>query len=139
MKVFITGAAGFIGSHLAQHLVPEHAVVIADEINDYYDPELKRENLRLIGERGPFEFHQIDISDEAAMFPVVEAAAPDVIVHLAARAGVRPSLADPLLYERVNVKGTLVVLEAARRSKRKACRFRIFEFRLRQHACRSVR
>ena len=115
MKVLITGAAGFIGSHLAQRLVAEHEVVIVDELNDYYDPRLKQENLRLIGEHGRFAFHQIDISNEQAMFEVVAAASPEVVVHLAARAGVRPSLADPLLYERVNVKGTLVILEAARR------------------------
>jgi UDP-glucuronate 4-epimerase len=116
MKLLLTGGAGFIGSHTAERLVREgHAVTIIDDLNDFYSPALKRENLAQIGATGPFRFHECDISDADHVARIVAEERPEVIIHLAARAGVRPSLEQPLLYERVNVYGTMGLLEAARR------------------------
>jgi UDP-glucuronate 4-epimerase len=116
MKVLITGGAGFIGSHLSQALLGQgHRVSIIDELNDFYDPALKLANLQEIRSTGAVSFHQADISDEERIPAILAAEQPDAIVHLAARAGVRPSLEQPLLYERANVHGTMVLLEACRR------------------------
>ncbi|HYF00998.1 MAG TPA: NAD-dependent epimerase/dehydratase family protein [Planctomycetota bacterium] len=110
MKVLLTGGAGFIGSHLLERLVARgDDVAVVDDFNDYYDPAIKRRNLPGSG----FRLHSLDIRQAG---PLVAAEKPDVVVHLAARAGVRPSLQDPRLYESVNVEGTLVLLEACRRS-----------------------
>ena len=110
MKVLLTGGAGFIGSHLLERLIARgDDVAVVDDFNDYYDPAIKRRNLP----RGGFRLHERDIRDAA---PVVAGEKPDVVIHLAARAGVRPSLKDPVLYESVNVHGTLVLLEACRRA-----------------------
>jgi UDP-glucuronate 4-epimerase len=115
-KILITGGAGFIGSHLAEHFLRSgHEVSIIDDLNDFYDPELKRENLAEIRKTGPIRFHECDICEQARVDEIVRQTGPDTIVHLAARAGVRPSLEQPLLYERVNVYGTMVLLEACRK------------------------
>lgn len=115
MKILLTGGAGFIGSHLAERLLrEEHRIEIIDDLNDYYSPDLKRRNLEEIRKTGDFRFHHADIRDTEAMGRVVQEFRPDAIVHLAARAGVRPSLEQPLLYEQVNVFGTMALLEAAR-------------------------
>jgi UDP-glucuronate 4-epimerase len=112
VKILLTGGAGFIGSHLLERLVARgDRVTVVDELNDYYDPGLKRANLDLARKAGPFDFARRDICDGCADLLKV-----DAIVHLAARAGVRPSLADPELYQRVNVDGTLRLLEDARRA-----------------------
>jgi UDP-glucuronate 4-epimerase len=117
VRILLTGGAGFIGSHLCQRLVAlGHRVLVVDDLNDFYSPELKQANLRSMRKLAEFEFHQQDICDRDAMLAITESFRPEAIVHLAARAGVRPSLSDPFLYERVNVHGTLVMLEAARRA-----------------------
>jgi UDP-glucuronate 4-epimerase len=90
-------------------------LVIVDDLNNFYSPDLKRANLEIVRSAGEFVFYGCNICDESAMTHIVSSHRPDVIVHLAARAGVRPSLAEPLLYEEVNVRGTMVMLEAARR------------------------
>ncbi|MBM3813767.1 MAG: NAD-dependent epimerase/dehydratase family protein [Acidimicrobiia bacterium] len=116
MRILVTGGAGFIGSHLSEALLQlGHEVVIIDDFNDYYDPALKLMNLEQIRQRGPVECHRIDICEEPQVMRVLASNPPQAIVHLAARAGVRPSLDKPLLYERVNVGGTMVLLEACRR------------------------
>jgi len=116
MNFLITGGAGFIGSHVGERLLREgHSVWAFDDLNAFYDPQFKRRNLRdLQALAKPFEFCHGDITDRAALAEVFAAARFDQVIHLAARAGVRPSLADPALYQRVNVEGTVNVLEAAR-------------------------
>jgi UDP-glucuronate 4-epimerase len=93
-----------------------HAVWAFDELNDFYDPKFKQRNLRDIQSLSlPFQFVQGDITNRAALDQLFGRVKFDQIIHLAARAGVRPSLADPVLYARVNVEGTVNVLEAARK------------------------
>jgi len=117
MRILVTGGAGFIGSHLAERLVSSgHCVSIVDDLNDFYSPEVKRANLNAVRAAGPVEFHWCDIRNVDAMDRIVGSFQPEAIFHLAARAGVRPSLEQPLLYEETNVKGTLILLEAARRN-----------------------
>lgn len=115
MKILVTGGAGFIGSHLCQRLVSQgESVCILDNLSDFYDRELKTQNLACVGSCGEFRFVNVTIVDAASVLFAVRAFRPDAIVHLAAQAGVRPSINDPLFYENVNIRGTLVVLEAAR-------------------------
>lgn len=115
-RILLTGGAGFIGSHLAEALLRRGCgLLILDDLNDYYDPALKRANLEQVRSAGPFEFVHGDICDAALAQELFARFRPDAVVHLAARAGVRPSLEQPALYQRVNVEGTAVLLEAARR------------------------
>jgi UDP-glucuronate 4-epimerase len=110
MKILLTGGAGFIGSHLLELLIARgDDVAVIDDFNDYYDPRIKRANLP----KGGFRLHEGDIRSAA---PLVAQEKPDLVVHLAARAGVRPSQQDPALYESVNIAGTLGLLEACRKS-----------------------
>jgi UDP-glucuronate 4-epimerase len=110
MKILLTGGAGFIGSHLLERLIARgEDVVVLDDLNDYYDPAIKRANLPKSG----FRLVERDLRTSASLVDEVK---PDVLVHLAARAGVRPSLKDPALYDSVNVAGTLGLLEACRRA-----------------------
>ncbi len=116
MKILITGGAGFIGSHLAERLIREgHEITVADDLNGYYSPDLKRDNLAEIGETGRFEFVHCDVRDEERIERLFRERRFEAVVHLAARAGVRPSLDEPLLYESVNIRGTMVLLEASRK------------------------
>src|ERR1039458_7066939 len=116
MNILLTGGAGFIGSHLSERLLRDgHSLTIVDDLNDYYSPEVKRANLGAIRLAGSIAFHEADICDEARMSAIGRDGKFDAIVHLAARAGVRPSLEQPLLYEQVNVRGTMVLLEVAKR------------------------
>jgi len=115
MRVLITGGAGFIGYHLAARLQDEGcAITLVDNFNSFYDPALKRRNVSDLWERGPLSLHEVDILDAAPLRRVFEEAAPEAVVHLAAWAGVRPSLEWPELYARVNVVGTVNLLELAR-------------------------
>jgi UDP-glucuronate 4-epimerase len=108
MKILLTGGAGFIGSHLLERLLARgDEVAVLDDFNDYYDPAIKRGNLP----RGGFRLYERDIRAAAE---IVLREKPDLLVHLAARAGVRPSQSNPALYESVNVAGTLGLLEACR-------------------------
>lgn len=117
MNLLVTGGAGFIGSHLCEQLVRDgHAVTVIDDLNDFYDPAAKLENLAAVQQLGSVPFIRADVRDVESVRRVVAETRPDAVVHLAARAGVRPSLDDPLLYEDVNVRGTLAVLEACRRA-----------------------
>jgi UDP-glucuronate 4-epimerase len=116
MKVLVTGGAGFIGSHLCERLLRDgHGVAILDDLNDFYSPAAKQANLVTIGQSGLVEFYWGDIVDEAFVAQTFRAYRPDAVIHLAARAGVRPSLEQPLLYGRVNVQGTITLLEGCRK------------------------
>jgi UDP-glucuronate 4-epimerase len=118
VNFLVTGGAGFIGSNLCEQLLrSSHAVWAFDELNDFYDPKFKQRNLRDIQALSlPFQFVHGDITNRAALDQLFSSVKFDQIIHLAARAGVRPSLADPVLYARVNVEGTVNVLEAARKA-----------------------
>jgi UDP-glucuronate 4-epimerase len=114
-KILLTGGAGFIGSHVAEALLRRGAqLTIVDLLDDFYSPQRKRANLEEVRRRGEFQFEQADICDEERMRAIFAATQPEAVVHLAARAGIRPSIEQPKLYERVNVGGTLNVLELCR-------------------------
>ena len=115
-NILITGGAGFIGSHLAENLIRkgEWQVTVVDDLNDFYDPGIKRANLKAVQSIGSFQFTQVDIRDPEKLKTVFDETEFDCIVHLAARAGVRPSLAAPKLYAETNINGTLNLLELAR-------------------------
>jgi UDP-glucuronate 4-epimerase len=114
-RILVTGGAGFIGSHTVQQLLQlGKEVSVIDDLNDFYPPAMKLGNLAKLRETGPVRFYECDICDANSVSRIVEEARPEAIIHLAARAGVRPSLERPLLYEQVNVGGTVALLEAAR-------------------------
>lgn len=115
-NILVTGGAGFIGSHLVDRLLAEGSwrVTVLDDFNDFYAPEVKRENVRAHLQHESYKLIEADIRDREALAGVFAATKFDAIVHLAARAGVRPSLSEPQLYNETNVGGTLNLLELAR-------------------------
>jgi len=116
MKILITGGAGFIGSHLAGRLLEEgKEVVVLDDFNDYYNPKWKEENTEAYKKNKNFKLFRGDILDETLVDEILKTERVETIIHLAARAGVRPSMQNPALYQKVNVEGTKVILEAARK------------------------
>jgi len=118
MKVVVTGAAGFIGSHVSEALLERGDEILGiDILNDYYDVKQKEANLAILKKHDAFAFLKEDICDEEAMRKAFTEFRPDAVIHLAARAGVRPSLEQPRLYYEVNVLGTLSLLEAAKENK----------------------
>jgi len=117
MKALITGAAGFIGSHLCERLLDDGWIVVGlDNFDDFYDPQIKRRNIYSCLKNKNFRLVEADIRNSEAMDKTIGDAV-EIIVHLAARAGVRPSIEKPLLYADVNINGTLVLLEAAKKHK----------------------
>ncbi|RBP37401.1 UDP-glucuronate 4-epimerase [Roseimicrobium gellanilyticum] len=113
MRVLITGGAGFIGSHTTERLLANgHSVTILDNFNDYYDPAIKRENIRAI--RDQITLVEGDLREKDDVERAYAAAPVDAVIHLAARAGVRPSIEQPELYIDTNIKGTFNMLEAAK-------------------------
>jgi UDP-glucuronate 4-epimerase len=115
-NILVTGGAGFIGSHLVDQLLSEESwrVTVLDDFNDFYSPATKRENIGAHLGHEMYRLVEADIRDRAALEPLFRETEFDVIVHLAARAGVRPSLAEPHLYAETNINGTLNLLELAR-------------------------
>jgi UDP-glucuronate 4-epimerase len=116
MNFLVTGGAGFIGSHVCERLLAlGHAVWVLDDLNGFYDSAIKEGNLGALKASGKsFTFVQGELNDRPALDALFGAARFDQVIHLAARAGVRPSLAEPALYQRVNVEGTVNLLEAVR-------------------------
>jgi UDP-glucuronate 4-epimerase len=118
MNFLVTGGAGFIGSHVGEGLLRAgHSVWALDDLNPFYSPALKKQNLEELQKAGAsFHFVQADLTDARALDELFANVRFDQVIHLAARAGVRPSLAEPALYQRVNVEGTVHLLEAARKN-----------------------
>lgn len=117
MKLLVTGGAGFIGSHLVERLLAGgNDVLVLDDFDDYYDPAMKRENVRAASDSPRWKLVEGDIRDAALVERTFAEFGPDQVVHLAARAGVRPSIELPVLYQDVNVGGTQILLEAARKA-----------------------
>lgn len=120
--IIVTGAAGFIGSHLCERLLAMgRRVVGVDNFDPFYDPAIKRANIAEIrrcadGVRGSFELAELDLAEAAPTRALFEHVKPQGVIHLAAKAGVRPSIADPAAYARANVVATAVVLEESRRA-----------------------
>jgi UDP-glucuronate 4-epimerase len=114
--VLVTGGAGFIGSHVVDRLLADgERVVVIDDFNDFYDPAVKRANVAAHLQHPAYTLVEGDIRDAALVERVFAEHGPRRVIHLAARAGVRPSLEEPLLYETTNVVATLILLEACRR------------------------
>src|SRR5256714_2406089 len=115
-SILITGGAGFIGSHLVDRLLAEGGwrITVVDDFNDFYSPTIKRENLSAHLSNSSFKLVETDIRDRSALAKAFAETKYDCIVHLAARAGVRPSLKEPQLYVETNINGTMNLLELAR-------------------------
>lgn len=118
MKILITGGAGFIGSNLAKKLMDrKDKVVLIDNFNDYYDPKLKQDRIKKYLKGYDFKLYKGDIRDQKLLERIFKNEKIDKVMHLAAMAGVRYSLKDPLLYEDVNIKGTMNLLEMSAKYK----------------------
>ncbi len=117
--ILVTGGAGFIGSHLCERLLHDGMRVIClDNFDSFYDPQIKIRNVEEIAKKFPelFELVTGDIRNAEHLNGIFQKNQVDLVVHLAARAGVRPSIADPLLYQDVNIRGTVVVLDACKKN-----------------------
>ncbi len=114
-KVLVTGGAGFIGSHLCESLLRRgKKVAIVDNFDAFYSADLKKANLEEIRRSGEFELFMVDIRDAGAVRQAFETWRPQAVIHLAARAGVRPSMAEPAAYVSINIDGTANLLELSR-------------------------
>jgi UDP-glucuronate 4-epimerase len=115
-NILVTGGAGFIGSHLVDRLLAEGEwrVCVVDDFNDFYAPSVKRENVREHMKSASYRLYEADIRERLRLEDIFREERFDCIVHLAARAGVRPSLSEPMLYMETNINGTLNLLELAR-------------------------
>jgi len=116
MQALVTGAAGFIGSHLCERLLAQGWEVVGlDNLDDFYNPQIKRGNVAALEADQQFHLVEGDIRNEECVSSILSKSTIDIIVHLAAKVGVRPSIQEPMVYQEVNIKGTLVLLEAAQK------------------------
>ncbi len=117
MVYLVTGAAGFIGSSLSKRLLEEENKVIGiDNFCDFYNPQIKERNIKEFEENPNFKLYRVDIRDKGKIDNIFETEKIDVVVHLAAMAGVRPSIENPILYQEVNCNGTQNILEAMKKN-----------------------
>lgn len=115
MKILVTGAAGFIGFHLSRRLLSDgHQVAGVDNLNDYYDVRLKTDRLDILKANNRFAFHEVDLADSDRLTPIFKDTRFDVVVNLAAQAGVRYSLINPNAYVNANLVGFCNILECCR-------------------------
>ena len=118
MAVLVTGGAGFIGSHISKRLMDlGYEVIIVDNFNEYYKPSLKEDRIKIFLKDYKFKLYIIDIADFRVLKKIFQENKIDIICHQAAQAGVRYSLENPFIYEEVNLKGTLNLLELAKEFK----------------------
>jgi UDP-glucuronate 4-epimerase len=118
MKILVTGGAGFIGSHLVERLLDlKHEVMVIDNFDPFYDPAIKEKNLEKAHDFKSFKLYRTDILDHSSLTEIFSKNTFKAVVHLAAKAGVRPSIADPKGYYKVNVEGTLNLLEECKKYK----------------------
>ncbi len=115
-NLLITGGAGFIGSHLVDRLLASDVerITVVDDFNDFYNPSIKRDNIREHLKDPRYSIHEVDIRNRKTLEQIFSGSNFDCVVHLAARAGVRPSLSEPQLYTETNINGTVNLLELAR-------------------------
>lgn len=117
-RILVTGGAGFIGSHLSETLIEQgNEIFCLDNFNDYYDIRIKRNNIQSLSKHPSYKLIEGDILDFELLEKIFSEYKFEIVVHLAARAGVRPSIQQPLLYQRVNVEGTSNLLEIAKNHK----------------------
>jgi UDP-glucuronate 4-epimerase len=116
MRIIVTGAAGFIGSHLTDHLLGRGDIVIGiDNFDPFYDVSIKENNLVSALDHPNFSLHRSDICEFATMKDIFGKEKPDLVVHIAAKAGVQPSIVDPIGYYQTNVSGTINILECCKK------------------------
>lgn len=111
MNILITGGAGFIGSTLADKLIKQNKIIVIDNFNDYYDPKIKENNVKTNMDNQNYKLYKGDICDEHLVEKIFNENNIDCVVHIAARAGVRPSLENPLEYIKTNIYGTTNILD----------------------------
>jgi len=115
MKILVTGAAGFIGFHVSKRLLDsDHEVIGLDNINDYYDINLKNDRLKILKDHEQFVFYKNNLENNEAVQQLFQKEAPQRVIHLAAQAGVRYSIQHPEVYVQSNIIGTLNILEGCR-------------------------
>ncbi|MHB1276623.1 MAG: GDP-mannose 4,6-dehydratase, partial [Candidatus Humimicrobiaceae bacterium] len=119
MSILVTGGAGFIGSALCEKLVFDlnQEVVCADNFNNFYNPLIKENNIAKLLKNKNFKLYRVDICNKTLLKEIFEQNKIELVIHLAAMAGVRPSIENPLLYEKVNIEGTINLLECLREEK----------------------
>jgi UDP-glucuronate 4-epimerase len=116
MRILVTGGAGFIGSHLCERLIRNNNITCIDNFNDFYNPAIKKNNIGRLKDDKNFKLINADICDLDRMLDILSNNSFDVVIHLAAMAGVRPSILNPLIYEKVNIQGTINLLEACKKN-----------------------